>query len=136
MDAQLIFLAKMRERYEESEQNYKATIDQLQEKIRDLETKLEWEEKRKKGQEKYLKKPENIFALFEDVKITPKMLSDRRISCGWSAYGEVCKTPATNCLPRPAIFVCDKHCDEWNRAVDKSNAIGGREAHKKRERSE
>jgi len=120
-------------------------LRELKAELEETQQQVEWEKRRYAARESMLKKPENIFLLFEEVNVPPEALSARRIQCGWCdpARGyRACAEPATDVLPRPAIFVCVAHREEWNARVEEANTeaagggFGGGEAHKKRIRVE
>ena len=111
-----------------------AIIAQLQDQLAERTAELEWEKERQAARARALRDPENIFLLFEEANISVGDLNKRRIKCGWCEpmRGPVCGVPATDVLPRPAIFVCQRHKEEWNAKVEEVNAEYTETTHKKR----
>lgn len=106
----------------------------MMEQIKQLQDELAWEREKQACRVRELKDAENIFLLFEEANISEDDLSKRRIKCGWCDpnRGPICGVPATDVLPRPAIFVCQRHKEEWNAKVEEVNAEYNVNAHKKR----
>ena len=105
-----------------------AIIAQLQDQLAERDAELEWERAKQADRARELKDVEKIFLLFEEANISAADLSKRRIKCGWCEpmRGPVCGVPATDVLSHPAIFVCQRHKEEWNAKVEEVPA------HKKR----
>lgn len=114
-------------------------VKALRERIKESEQETAWEKQRYAVRERQLKDPEQIFLLFEATNLTPEDLSRREIECGWRDPAnnyQRCSVPATDALPRPAIFVCCAHRKEWNERVAEANAENGGEVHAKRSKVE
>ena len=106
-------------------------VRRLEKELKESQTTTKLLLKLREDREEELKDPKNIFLLFEAIDVD---LSHRRIACGWcdpARNYEPCATPATDVLPRPAIFVCVAHREEWSQRVAEAEAEGG-EARAKR----
>jgi len=104
-------------------------IETLEASLKESRAETAWEKNKLSAREAALKLPDNIFALFEAVNLSADDLSSRRIKCGWCPStgplrGKGCGVPAIDVLPRPAIFVCAAHLDEWNEKMRRVGVFG------------